>query len=472
MLKDETDGINTSDESVSKAVAHFSLYTKEIQSLISDISNLEEHDIKESIFQGILNGKASFALQQLVPVKIRRQVGLFFTSSVIAEQVASRLAPMLQRGFRILDPACGAGNLLLACARHLPIGRDLGETLRLWSHLILGYDRYSAFIEAAQLRLALLAITFHWGERDLVRSIQPNQIFIGLKACDALVQPPVDRNTCIIVNPPFGHVQAPADCKWATGMVQSAALFIEQILNSLTDGLHLVAILPDVLRSGTRYRKWRDAIASSCSSVEVELAGRFDNSTDVDVFIMHAIKGPSDARRRGQWPVPNLPASHHNHTVSEFFDVHVGPVVPHRDVLDGPSYPYVHARIAPAWQTIDQIVEQRCFTGKVFGPPFVVVHRTSSPRDKHRCVATIIDETRPVAVENHLLVLMPHDKSLKSCKELLSVFKSHYTDEWLNWRIRCRHLTVSAIRELPCPSVGKKLITNYPKLTEVDGSCK
>jgi hypothetical protein len=45
--------------------------------------------------------------------------------------------------------------------------------------------------------------------------------------------------------------------------------------------------------------------------------------------------------------------------------------------------------------------------------------------------------------------LIPHDLSLESCKELILRLRSMETDEWLNERIRCRHLTVSALNELP-----------------------
>jgi hypothetical protein len=223
-------------------------------------------------------------------------------------------------------------------------------------------------------------------------------------------------------------MQAPEDCQWAAGKIQIAGWFLEKLLRTAPEGQHVVAVLPDVLRSGTRYRKWRDMLSRLCVSIDIELAGRFDTNTDVDVFILYA--------------------------VADFFDVHVGSVVPHRDSLEGPSYPYIHARIAPAWQTIDHVSEERPYRGTVFPPPFVVVHRTSSPSDKNRCVATIVNEKREVAVENHLLVLLPHDKSLQSCKHLLEVLKSPQSSEWLNERIRCRHLTVEALRELPCCFIG------------------
>jgi hypothetical protein len=186
-----------------------------------------------------------------------------------------------------------------------------------------------------------------------------------------------------------------------------------------------------------------------CSSIDIEPAGRFDENTDVDVFILHAVLG-SKNNSSVQWLPPHLPARGTQPVVGDFFEVHVGTVVPHRDPLEGLSHHYIHARTAPAWQILDQLSEKRKYKGKVFTPPFVVVHRTSSPSDKNRCVATIVNTKYDVAVENHLLVLLPRDKSLYICKQIVKIFKSSDTNEWFNQRIRCRHLTVTAVRDLPC----------------------
>ena len=159
------------------------------------------------------------------------------------------------------------------------------------------------------------------------------------------------------------------------------------------------------------------------------------------------VGNPSEASNK--WTNSRLENVDAGHVVGDFFEVHVGPVVPHRDPIEGPSYPYIHARTAPAWQTIRQIDEDRQYSGKVFSPPFVVVHRTSSPSDKSRCIATLVDMEQSVAVENHLIVLLPRDNSIDSCLLLLDVFKSELSTNWLNQRIRCRHLTVSSLKELP-----------------------
>jgi hypothetical protein len=128
----------------------------------------------------------------------------------------------------------------------------------------------------------------------------------------------------------------------------------------------------------------------------------------------------------------------------------VGSVVPHRDFLAGLTYNYIHAKNTPAWKTITIIKEKIKCSKSVFKPPFIVVKRTSSPSDKYRCIATIINTKESVAVENHLIVLKPKNNSIESCNKLIGALKSSNTNEWMNDRIRCRHLTVKALEELPC----------------------
>jgi len=440
---------------VAEAVSAFSSYCDEIQSILSHIIEIGKCNINDQLLAGILNGKVSSELQRLLPNNVRKKAGLFFTSSLLAQKVATQLSPLLQNGCKVMDPACGAGNLLLACASYLPRGNSLEATLRIWSQHIFGFDLHEVFIRAARLRLTLLALCMHPGEHAVLRTIQADNVFDGLKVGDALSEFIIESDTCIALNPPFGHIQTPSNCNWANGKLQIAAWFHEQLLLKTAAGVHTVAILPDVLRSGTRYHNWRKLTASLCSAMDIESVGPFDESTDVDVFILHAVRGTHHEGLSG-WPSHNFRLPQFQHIVSDFFDVHVGPVVPHRDKLEGPNYPYIHARTAPAWQTIDLIQEERRYLGRAFQAPFIVIHRTSSPNDKHRCVATIINETRSVAVENHLLVLLPHDKSIESCRKLVESLQLTETNDWINSRIRCRHLTVSAIKELPCKNIRDK----------------
>lgn len=436
---------NTQNLDLVQAVAKFSKYCDEIESLYEKSPLFIE---KKGSSTCILNGGATSALQRLISVEVRKQAGIFFTSTDLADRVAKQLSPLLRMGVDLFDPACGAGNLLIACTRYLPSGESFDDTVRIWSELIRGYDLFPEFIRAARLRLAIAAANRHPKEQINLENMKTERLFEKLKTGDVFHAGETNPSTCVVVNPPFGYMPAPKDCSWGNGRIQIAGWFVERLLRMANEGQHLVAILPDVLNSGTRYKLWRDTVCSLVSDIAVEQAGRFDPDTDVDVVIVHLIVG------RGkdgsvEWP-DNLPQTKGlTRKVSDCFESHVGAVVPHRDPNEGESYPYIHARTALAWQILENISERRRSIRRVFKPPFVVVHRTSSPSDKYRCVGSIVNESEEVAVENHLIVLLPKDGSLESCKQLLESLKHTETNDWLNHRIRCRHLTIPALCDLP-----------------------
>jgi hypothetical protein len=431
-----------------RQVAAFSTYLKELRTIIHEPNINRAVVDNHSKLHSLLNGKASTFLQQTVPIAIRKDSGIFFTRHDLAYQVASKISHLLSLGRKVVDPACGAGDLLLACANHLPMGTTLEETISIWSDLIVGYDLYEEFVDAAKLRLGILAAIKCNDTRNIENILTQNGIFPGLRVGNLLALNTMGEHTdCIVVNPPFGNCIAPGDCEWAGGKVQKAGVFFEIIMNATRNGQNIVAILPDVLRSGSRYENWRKIISGLSSSISIELKGRFDKEVDVDVFLLQAIRGRGT--RQIDWINSNIKMKRRNGSVSDHFDVHVGPVVPYRDPREGPKHPYIHARTALGWATLNNIKDERQYKGSLFKPPFVVVHRTSSPSDRNRCVGTIVTGNRKVAVENHLIVLCPKDKSLQRCRELIEIFRCPRTNEWLNKRICCRHLTVSAVKELP-----------------------
>jgi len=61
----------------------------------------------------------------------------------------------------------------------------------------------------------------------------------------------------------------------------------------------------------------------------------------------------------------------------------------------------------------------------------------------------VVCDIRPVAVDNHLIVVSPHDGSRATCDSLLPVLRHPDTSEWLNDRIRCRHLTTGSVGGIP-----------------------
>jgi hypothetical protein len=279
-------------------------------------------------------------------------------------------------------------------------------------------------------------------------SLDLRSVFPLIRVGDGLQPGPgYSRADWIIVNPPYGYMGAPKECSWASGSITAAGVFFEACLQNSTVGTRITAVLPDVLRSGTRYEKWRQLVAEQSIINRLQPYGLFDHRADIDVFILDVVKQPIGTRsRNNRWTDPNIKRGK---TVGDLFAVHVGPVVPHRHRRVGTFAPYIHARAIPPWACVNLITEHRRFKGSLFTPPFVAIRRTSRPGDKHRATSTLITDTRPVAVENHLVVCCPRDGTIKSCRQLLRQLRRKQTSDWLNGRIRCRHLTVASVKELP-----------------------
>ncbi len=398
-----------------------------------------------------LNGEPGRELADVLSLRTRRKMGAFFTGVTLAQRAIPRLNGSPHHTV-FFDPACGVGDLLLAAARLLPLRDSLQGTLDSWGAQLVGCDTNPEFVRAAKTRLVLLArqrgVPVGKTERLDLQSVFPLiEVRDGLKAIDQC-----RVATWIVLNPPYGYVFAPEGCRWALGKLTAAAVFFEACLRHSAAGTRITAILPDVLRSGTRYEKWRQMVSKQSVVNRIEPYGLFDRNADVHVFVLDVTKEKATARpRKALWlgkPVDRQT------TVGDFFAVHVGSVVPHRHRQRGirVCVPYIHARAIPAWAQVRRIADQRRFKGSLFKPPFVAIRRTSRPEDTYRATGTLVTGVRAVAVENHLIVCCPSDGTIKTCRQLLRLMKEQRTNDWLNTRIRCRHLTVSAIRELPWQS--------------------
>ncbi len=206
------------------------------------------------------------------------------------------------------------------------------------------------------------------------------------------------------------------------------------------------AVLPDALRCGTRYQKWRAAIDALVDVVSTERLGRFDAWTDVDVFILTA-EVPNDTSstsRETQW-IPAFDGP----TVGDYFDIGVGAVVNNRDPKLGQWTPYLRAKQFPSWSVVSDVPQNRRFLGRLNETPFVAVPRTSSPSEVHRARAALVTDERSIAVDNHLLVATPQSPSLETCAKLIRILRRPSSTDWLNEVNGCRHLTVAALRSVP-----------------------
>ena len=428
----------------------FQSYCSEIETLAINASRygVDQNNIEQ--INAALNGGPSHALRHVIKLDDRRKAGAFFTGSELANMAIADHIRAISNERSLLDPTCGTGDLLLACSRYLPLQHDLKETLKEWGKRLVGYDICEEFIRVTKARLILSAIKrgIYTG-KTYISSL--DDFFPLIKVGDGMCQSAaINSADYIVINPPYPIIKIPeGKCSWATGKVTQAALFIESCLLHAKNGTRIIAILPDVLRSGGRYKKWREHILKMAHVDNLKIFGQFDRWTDIDVFILSLTVKANKVNKqeiREWWGIKKESIKH---TVGDFFDVHVGSVVPYRDSHLGDWQTYIYPKMIKPWATIKTINKRRRYSGKLLKPPFVVVRRTSRPGDKFRAVGSIINVKENVAVENHFLVVQPKDSKLRTCKQLLKKLSTPQTTEWLNERIRCRHLTVSSLADLP-----------------------
>jgi hypothetical protein len=394
-----------------------------------------------------LNGEADDVLVERVPVEVLRRSGAFFTPITFAEKLASRVAGELHEGKSVLDPACGAGDLLLACGRKLPLAADLISTLDSWGERLHGFDIHEEFILATKARLVLLAVA-RGAPAGSSPTLRLESLFPNIRQGDFLAQQKLERLPgCVIINPPFQRAPTPRGVTWSSGLVSRAALFLDRCLDLVPPSTRIAALLPDVLRSGSRYTNWRESIATRASLRRVETLGTFNERADVDVFLVTFTTGIAEKPTSRRWFSSNATQAKQG-TIESICTVRVGPVVPFRDPKSGPSRPYVTTADLPAGKVASRF-PRRKYAGEAFAGPFVAVRRTSRPTDPCRAVATIVRSSRKLAVENHLIVLLPNGRTLTECKSLLRVLRDPRTSQWLNERICCRHLTTAVLKQLP-----------------------
>ena len=446
-------GISPNEKNIE--LSCFEEYVSALEDLIGATMESGKASPEYPRIQPALRSQPMEVLNDSMSLAKRREVGAFFTGQDLRRQLLDGSRQDRSAVSRWLDPACGAGDLLIAAAQQLPVQRDLPSTLARWKTRLFGLDTNPLFVRAAKARLVLLAIARGaLMVADCAEELDTG--FPGIRVGDSLLAGPeiFRKVTHVILNPPFGLVEAPINCPWGSGQVSKASLFVAKCLTSVPQGTLLNALLPEVLRSGSRYHQWREYIASLGRIIEVRPQGVFDGLVDIDVFSLRIVAGDCEDEPNAVW-WDSAPLSPAHGKVGDHFKVRVGPVIPFRHPHQGPCLPYIHARLIPIWDSFDTAkAETRQFAGTAYTPPFVAVRRTSRPGRGFRAPGTLVLGNNPVAVENHLLVLQPKDGTVHACRALLSNLENPATNCWLDNRIRCRHLTVSALTELPWWSTG------------------
>lgn len=397
---------------------------------------------KEQLRNAVDLDDIDIVLRKLLSIDEMRDAGSFFTGQALASKVISSFNKPITVRSIVLDPTCGAGNLLIEVSRKLGVEATLSKTLKEWGKVLWGFDIHQHFIEAAKIRIVIEALN-----RGVEQNCSLEEAFellshIYVKDALTINAEEIKNVTHVVMNPPFTIWPSPQKNYWKKGNVNAAGILVDNYLRILPKNCLISAILPDVLRSGSRYNDFRQFVSDSVDA-NVKIWGRFNSKTDVDVFLLSGVKQRN--QQRIQWHN----AINKNSSIADYFDVRTGPLVAYRDPEIGNEYAYFYPKNCPRWGVLKSAVDRRKFSGKVLQPPFVVIKRTSSPSDRSRASATLINLNEPVAIENHMIVVTPKDGKVNTCKKLMRILQSQQTNNFLNERIRLRHLTVGVIRDIP-----------------------
>lgn len=393
---------------------------------------------------------ASSAAERLIPAKLRSEFGIFFTPEEISEKLKVIFNDQIAAGESFFDPSCGAGNLLVFIAETYPTEPNFYATIKKWGTQFGGCDLNENFVHAAKLRLIAVAAKRHKIKKlPIEKALELTAEFRSIFVADYLAEPLGGEFDCIIANPPFGHITSSQTQEWCSGKTQLAGLFQIEIIKRAKANQKIASVLPDVLRSGTRYSRWRKILETSLTEPSINIHGRFLKKVDVDVFIISGRKKNEEYSNiiPPQCWTPAPPPLEDSKLIEDLFIVRIGPVVPHRIKKDDPPHPYLDVHSAPAFGTTSNF-QSIPFSGTLYTPPFVTVRRTSNPADKNRIVPTLVLGKQPIAVENHLIIISPKNKKVSACRKLIQKLKSPDVSEQINHTIRCRHLTKKSIASI------------------------
>lgn len=403
----------------------------------------DDETMSEKLVSDLMNGHATDFVYSTLSLADRRKHGVFFSGPAWAKKILS--GQKMARWQRFIDPSVGVGDLLIEVCNCLPLGSSTSKTIEDWAERLVAVDLRKSFLDIAWLRIQALAIHRHSVEKnqtsDFVFRKLPKNFIVG----DALtIDLGLRQHDCVVMNPPYQRIIAPIQSIVGKGKRSAAALHLEHVILQAPPGVGVFALVPDVLRSGSSYERFRREFRNIVDVSSFDPFGAFGTQADIDVAILAAItKAPICVNKVVQIE------SAQDKKVGDFFDVSVGPVVPHRTPITGKVYGYLTAKNAVVGKDISCPEEFASYACRLEKGPLVIVRRTSSPSDRKRARSTLVTYSKELLVENHLLILKPKDKKVSTCRALLRVLNDQSTDVWLNEFIRCRHLTVGSLKQLP-----------------------
>lgn len=410
------------------------------QNLIDGNAQHSELDSVQIELKNFLNINIKDVVYSTLSLLDRRKHGIFFSGPKWAKTLCSNIN--IGDWKRFIDPSVGTGDLLLEICINLPLEKTFFETVTSWAKRLVAIDLRSSFLQFTWIRIHLLALHRHSEIDPNVHGYLlplPDTFIIG----DSLkIKIDIRSGDCVIMNPPYQRIIAEKNSFVGKGKRSAAAFHVENILLQSPPGIGVVALLPDVLRSGSSYKNFRNEISQRLNIRSFDPFGSFGLDADIDVAVLVGTTQEKESLKEARI-LEGIT------TLGDKFHVRVGPVVPHRTVTLGPRHAYLTAKNAVVGDNINELTETAEFATRLEKGPFVIVRRTSSPSDKKRARATLVSANIDFYIENHLLVILPFKQSIEECEELIRVLNDPRTNDWLNNKIRCRHLTVGALKALP-----------------------
>jgi predicted RNA methylase len=224
---------------------------------------------------------APVAFYQLVGeayARVTRSIGAFYTPESVADRLvrlARAATPSLSN--RVLDPACGAGSLLLAWLETDPMAE------------LIGWD-----IDENALLLADRLLSSYADERDLSLDLrlETRDLF------DTVDTEPVD---VVLMNPPFGTTLTESARRFADRARLAGrepdlfVLSLERVLEAWPNAVAAV-ILPDVVRMQPEYAELRRSMCNAgiLKTVEQLVFGSFPGVTVQPCLVISSPRGSAN----------------------------------------------------------------------------------------------------------------------------------------------------------------------------------
>ncbi|MBI6546192.1 MAG: N-6 DNA methylase [Cyanobacteria bacterium NC_groundwater_1444_Ag_S-0.65um_54_12] len=269
--------------------------------------------------------------EQSISKQQRKCFGQFYTPGTIVQFLLQRaLAPFdPQHGgpFRILDPACGTGDFLVAAAEYLfkiyrsrrkellesqPAGcwDDRALLERICSEHLVGTDSNPWAVRVAQTRLRMKALALGAATPPLVRIWHGDALRRDQERALPYLK---ERYQAVIGNPPYGAEFTPEEknhiarhYELGKGRYDSTALFIERSLELLDEGGRLALVVPHGLTRTGAYAACRALLARKAGLLALLDAATAFPGVALEVIALVAQLG----KKTGQVELASLRSGH------------------------------------------------------------------------------------------------------------------------------------------------------------------